>query len=94
MHPFYRQATSLVGRPVYVHANGRVHYGILHSVTTDGVYLRSLNRQTTVKADHADPLNLDPLLFTDTGNIELEEVFWPFFFLPWLAIGALGPWWW
>lgn len=95
MHPLYRHATTLVGQPIYVHCNGRVHHGVLHSVTSEGVYLRPMNRTGTASATHDDSLNVQQLPLTETENMDIENVFWPLFFLPWLAIGALGPWaWW
>ncbi len=84
MHPLYHRARSLVGQPVVVHAHGRPHYGILHSVNDDGLYLSRV-RQAGFTSTEEEA--------NDAGSAEL--VFWPLFFLPWLAIGALYPWlWW
>lgn len=92
MHPLYHRARGLVGQPVYVHANGRVHYGVLHHVTNDGIYLRKGN--ATGMASGVSEHELEALPFASQEGVDAEQAFWPFFFLPWLAIGALGPWWW
>ncbi|MCY0874692.1 MAG: hypothetical protein OWT28_00170 [Firmicutes bacterium] len=92
MHPLYHHARSLVGQPVYVQAGGRTHYGILHHVTSDGIYLRkgNANGMASGVSEHS----LETLPFSTADNTDTEPAFWPFFFLPWLAIGALGAWWW
>jgi len=92
MHPLYHRARGLVGQPVYVHAHGRVHYGILQHVTNDGIYLRKGN--ATGMASGAKEQSLETQLLEAPEGTDVETAFWPFFFLPWLAIAALGPWWW
>ena len=93
MHPMYHHAVRLVGQPVYVHANGQIHHGVLHQVTDDGVYLRQVNGAGQVSGQKvSNDIQQVPL---STGDkVDAENVFWPLFFLPWLAIAALGPWWW
>ncbi|MCY0902084.1 MAG: hypothetical protein OWU32_07855 [Firmicutes bacterium] len=94
MHPLYHHARRLVGQPVYVHAYGRVHHGILHHVTNDGVYLRQSGGTRMATAEPADR-DVETLPLCSQDEVSADTVFWPFFFLPWLAIGALGAgWWW
>ncbi len=95
MHPLYRHAQTFVGQPIYVHCNGRVHYGVLHSVTTEGLYLRQTNGNRTVSGEQENSVDVTPLHLAKQTDGDIEEIFWPLFFLPWLAIAALGPWaWW
>ncbi len=107
MHPYYNQAMTMVGRPVCVHAYNQVHYGILNNVTDGGVYLRRTPAGVGV-ADRVTPqiggfstqTSIAPALHHMTNpqdrqaGHEADNVFWlwPFFFLPWLAILALRPW--
>ncbi len=84
MHPLYNHARSFIGQPVVIHAYGRPHYGILHSVTTDGTYLNRISHT-----------GYSPTDANTTDEDAAELVFLPFLFLPWLAIAALSPlWWW
>ncbi|OPG15033.1 hypothetical protein [Ferroacidibacillus organovorans] len=99
MHPLYHQARSLYGQPVCVHAYGRAHYGVIHHVTADGIHLRQMNtngaRTVSIRQNDQDNLpSADAVSAIHHGESEsLEQVFWPFFFLPFLAISALSPWW-
>ena len=99
MHPMYSQARTLYGQPVCVHAYGRAHYGVIHHVTADGIYLRQINTNGVRPVSSRQG---DPEIFTTAdaeraihhGEAETyDQVFWPFFFLPFLAIAALSPWW-
>ncbi len=94
MHPLYNHARSLIGQHVYVHAYGRVHQGILHQVTTDGVYLQPVRGSQMMSAHISEDSNIALALNASANNLEAQQVFWPFFFLPFLAIAAMGPWWW
>jgi|GEM_PF-2947636 len=96
MHPLYHRAKGMVGQPVIVHAYGRVHRGVLHSLTTDGIYVRSTAGAGMASHDTTGLSQLDTLQApaTDRESIDVEHVFWPLLFLPFFAIAALGPWWW
>ncbi|PWI58710.1 hypothetical protein [Sulfoacidibacillus thermotolerans] len=94
MHPFYHQAQSLVGQPIYVHAHGRVHHGVLHSINSQGIYLRPLNSARTVSMHDEQTTEIVPLPLSQQEEIQAEPIFWALFFIPWFAILALGPWWW
>ncbi|MCY0869578.1 MAG: hypothetical protein OWT27_03190 [Firmicutes bacterium] len=100
MHPLYHHARRLVGQHVYVHAYGRVHHGVLHQVTPEGLYLQRVDGARTVSAPwEAGSLaqvqaELAPLAAATGDDAQAEQVWFPFFFLPWLAVAALGPWWW
>ena len=95
MHPYYDRALGMIGQPVCVHAYGELHYGILHQVTYDGVYLRKTSATGAASFNkNSAALQLVPNTTKDTSDT--EPVFfwlWPLFFLPWLAIAALTPWW-
>lgn len=96
MHPMYHQACGLIGQQVTVHAYGRIHHGIMHHVTADGVYLQpNGGAMMSFPSDERKETDtvLIPITVTDTA-VQPEPVFWPFLFLPFLAIAALGPWWW
>lgn len=95
MHPYYHRAAGMVGQPVYVHAYGQPHYGILHHVTYEGCYLKRVNNVGPVSFHQTGAsVALTPLSTKD--GMDAQQVFWlfPLFFLPWLAIAALGPWYW
>jgi hypothetical protein len=87
-----------IGQPVVVRTrSGVTHYGILHSATDDGIYLRptgggtpGLVNDTNVNDAHMDVLQNMP---QPTDNI--HEAFFPFLFLPFLTLASIGPWgWW
>lgn len=93
MHPLHPVAMRHLGRPVVVHSTYGVHYGVLHHVDGNGIYLQQMPRGQVLSGEEnpiAVPLN------QQSGDSDIEKVFFPFFFLPWLALGAIGPWgyWW
>ncbi len=95
MHPLYQRAQGLVGQPVHVHAYDRVHHGVLHSLTADGIYLRPMNGAGMASHDTTGMSTPDLIQTPLSGqSVDAEQVFWPLLFLPFLAIWALGPWWW
>jgi hypothetical protein len=82
-----------IGRPVVIHSTYGVHYGVLHHVDDNGIYLhRTQTGQMVSGSSNPDVVCLDQL----SQESNAEQVFFPFFFLPWLALGAVGPWgyWW
>ncbi len=84
-----------IGQRVVVRTNdGAIHHGILHSCDGNGIYLRSIgNGVRMVNTDRAE--QSVSLLHELPQNTEITEAWWPFFFLPWLAIAAFWPWaWW
>jgi hypothetical protein len=85
-----------VGRPVVVHTrDGAIHRGILHSVTGDGIYMRPFGGGITGYANATDVnANIDLLQNMPQPNEDVKEAFFPFFFLPFFALAALGPWGW
>ena len=91
-------AMSFIGQHVVFRTrDGSTHHGILHSVTNDGIHVRSIDgrgiriMKGTVQEDHdADLLQNMPQLTDD-----VSEAFWPLFFFPFLALAFLWPWaWW
>ncbi|WP_282200145.1 hypothetical protein [Collibacillus ludicampi] len=86
---------QFIGRPVGVRLrDGSVHRGILHSVTDTGIHFRPLQGARTIDGD--DTIKVDVLQNLPQSGIDCEKAFWPFFFLPFLAISLLWPlafWW-
>jgi len=87
VHPHYHRACSMVGQPVYVNAHGRTHYGVLHHVTTDGIHL---HQNRVGMASGISEVGLENTPFLSDQDADIEPAFWPFLFLPWLAIAGLG----
>lgn len=85
-------ASRHVGRPVIVHSAYGVHRGILHHIDNNGMYLQ-LNQGGTRMASAGDELDIDTLDRLRQETLEANEVFWPFFFIPFAAAFALSPWW-
>ncbi|UOF89950.1 YuzF family protein [Fodinisporobacter ferrooxydans] len=79
-----------LGRPIVVHSSYGMHTGILHEIRPDGIVLRNArmvqtsSAQGMVEAQTADR----------PDSLQAEEAFWPFFFLPFLALAAFSPWFW
>lgn len=82
-----------IGRPVIVHSTYGVHRGILHHVDTNGMYLQ-LHRGNYGMATGNDKMTAQTLIEAAPDGMDLEEVFWPFFFIPFAAAFALSPWYW
>lgn len=90
-----KQCLQHVGKPVVVRTHdGAMHQGILHRVTHDGIYLRRMG--AGYAAAEREDLDAQQAIEHE-GEQQAEEAFWPFFFLPFLALSALWPWyggWW
>lgn len=77
--------------------DGIIHHGILHSITNDGIMIRSINgRSTRLANGTADEIDsVDVLQNTQQSLDDVEEAWWPFFFFPFFALWWLWPWaWW
>ncbi|MCL6443272.1 MAG: hypothetical protein K6T83_07435 [Alicyclobacillus sp.] len=87
-----------VGQRVVVRTrDGATHDGILHSVTNDGIYMRPIaGRRIGPVSGGGDSPAVDVLQNMPQSADDLKEVFFPFLFLPFFAIGAIGAggWWW
>lgn len=87
-----------VGQHVVFHTtDGITHHGILHSVTDDGIYVRSLSGGTTrlVSDTEVNTINVELLQNVRQSADDVNEVFFPFSFFPFFGLGGLGPWgWW
>jgi hypothetical protein len=83
-----------IGQPVGVRLrDGRVHRGILHSVTDHGIHLRPLPVRTV---DGDNTIKVDVLQNLPQTDLDGKEVFFPFLFFPFLALSLLWPlafWW-
>ncbi|KPV45055.1 hypothetical protein AN477_04110 [Alicyclobacillus ferrooxydans] len=87
----------LVGQRVVAQTrDGATHDGILHSVTNDGIYLRPMASRRAGLVNNTDGSPMaDVLQNMPECSEDVHEVFFPFFFLPFFALAALGPWgWW
>lgn len=78
--------------------DGLLHHGILHSVTGDGIYVRPVGGPTTRLMSETNVHSTDFHLLQNLPqpNDDLKDAFFPFFFFPFLALVAIGPWgrWW
>jgi hypothetical protein len=87
-------ASSFIGQHVVCRTHeGAIHHGVLHSVTTEGVYLRPIQGRTglAVAEQKSDAVVLDN---AGANELDVEQTWWPFFFLPFFALAFLGPWGW
>ncbi|QSO46052.1 hypothetical protein [Alicyclobacillus mengziensis] len=84
-----------IGQRVVVRTHdGVTHHGILHAINNNGMYLRPIRGQAGLAQGTADS---SPQLLDHKGSEQgdIEQAWWPFFFLPWLAVAAFWPWgWW
>ncbi|WAH43683.1 hypothetical protein NZD89_10025 [Alicyclobacillus fastidiosus] len=85
-------AMQHVGRPVIVHSTYGVHRGILHHVDNNGMYLQMYGANRTVSA--SQEASAQTLGSLKGAGVEAEEVFWPLFFIPFVAAFALSAWYW
>lgn len=86
-----------VGQRVVVQTrDGAMHDGILHSVTNDGIYMRPVAaRRAGLVSDIGDVSVTDVLQNMPQSTDDLREVFFPFLFFPFFALGGIGRWgWW
>lgn len=86
-----------LGQAVEVRTHdGGVHRGVLHSARTDGIYLRrGAGARLAAGSDAMMPKFRDDGLIS-VSDQEVELAWWPFFFIPFAAMAAFGPWglWW
>jgi hypothetical protein len=87
-----------VGQRVVVQTrDGATHNGILHSATNDGIYLRPIAaRRAGIVSNIGNSPIVDVLDNMPQSTDDVSEVFFPFLFFPYFALGGLGPWglWW
>lgn len=88
MSSMRNMAMQNVGRRVVVHSQYGLHSGVLHHVDGRGMYLSGARAMQVSGQKGTDYVPL-----TDSENtLDTTEVFWPLFFIPWLAAWALWPW--
>jgi hypothetical protein len=89
-------AMQNIGRRVIVHSTYGIHDGILHHCDDNGMYLQLMRGRAGVVSKLGTEANGIITLDGIPADEQVSEVFWPFFFIPWLAAGALYPWgyWW
>lgn len=85
-----------VGQHVVVHMrDGGIHHGLLQSVTNDGIYLRrTMPGSIRTVAGCTSPSEIRLLQDIPEVADDVEQVWFPFFFLPFFALAALRPWGW
>lgn len=84
-----------VGQHVMVRTRaGAMHHGILQSVTNDGIYMRPMTG--TMRTVEGTRSTQYVQLLGDTPQVvdDIQEAWFPFFFLPFFALSAIGPWGW
>lgn len=90
----YQYARQYLGQPVIAHCRGGVrHYGIVHNVTQDGIWLRPMPRGTTVSSEAE---KVKAITADKPEDLKGETVFFGFapFFLPFFTLLALSPFFW
>lgn len=86
-------ANQHIGRPVIVHSSYGVHRGILHHCDNNGMYLQlNPNGRYGVASGDSSPA-IETLNDASSSDLDAQQVFWPFFFIPFAAAFALSPWW-
>lgn len=82
-------ALRCIGRPVCVHSRQGIHYGVLHHVDENGIYLRQTRAGTVAwESTPGDRAAEEPT------QDEITLAWFPFLFLPWIALWGLYPWGW
>lgn len=80
----------LIGHRVIVHhVNGEVYYGRLHSVSDDGIYLMRARVINPASASNENP-STDHAIANSADNADISEAFFPFLFLPLVALAGLA----
>lgn len=72
--------------------SGVVHHGILHSVTNQGIYLRPLRGAAVVSNPNGERNLFEILGDVKSDSTDVEQVWLPFLFLPFLALAWAYPW--
>lgn len=84
-----------VGQRLVVHTtNGVTHHGYLHSVNQSGIYLRSIQNSGMMMSGSRFSSDTTTAIANSNTNLDVDDAFFPFFFLPFLAIAAFSPWFW
>jgi hypothetical protein len=83
-------ATRLIGHSVVAyHVSGTTYHGTLHSVEDHGIYMMNARGFHPASA----PVNMAAVehAISDTdGKADVSEAFFPFFFLPFVALAGLA----
>lgn len=91
-------AMGFVGQHVVLRtSDGTTHHGILQSVTSDGIYVRAVDRRGTRLANDTDANTSGINLLQNLPQPvdDTREAFFPFLFFPFFALAFLWPWgWW
>jgi hypothetical protein len=85
----YQQAKQYVGREVCVQCKGgKSHYGIIREVNPKGLMLQPIQRNTLAAGDRQGE---DIGTADGIETVQGENVFFPFFFIPFLIALSLIP---
>jgi hypothetical protein len=83
-------AMRLVGQRVIArHVNGTAYHGVLHSVTDHGIYMMNARGIRPVSAEMST-VTVEHAILDSDAKTDVSEAFFPFFFLPFVALFALG----
>lgn len=83
-------AKRLVGqRVIAYHVNGTAYHGVLHSVTDRGIYMMNARAIRPVSAEKGT-VTPEHAIFDRGEKQDVSEAFFPFFFLAFAALFALG----
>ena len=91
------QAMPFMNQPVFLDmADGTTRSGILHTVTSDGLYLRPVSGARLAVKSGSNQDDIHILQQSNQSINDISETFFPFFFFPFFALWWLGPWglWW
>lgn len=85
-----------IGQRIVVQTkDGVIHHGFLHHVCEKGIYLRPVRGGVQPMAgESAVGEDFDVLQNLPQKTSDTEQVWFPFFFLPFFALAAFWPWWW
>lgn len=84
-----KHAESLIGKAVIVyHIEGVTYYGVLHSITKEGIYLQNCHLLDQIAA-HDKSTDIE-LAVADNDTLDLRQVFFPFFFLPFAVLTGVA----
>lgn len=88
-HMLRKSARAMLGKHVIVHhAEGWSCSGVLHSMTHDGIYLMNVQRLDLTAGEDTNPTFQHAV--GNHENVEVDHVFFPFFFIPFAALVGIA----
>jgi hypothetical protein len=90
----YAHCAPYVGHWVVCRTASGVYRGILHRVTSDGIYLARA-RVITASGSELDMSSLEHADNPGANHADIEQVFgWPLFFIPFFTLFFFAPFFW